>query len=87
MREAIAAGDNGVLQRAAHTLKSSSATVGALRLAGLCKDMEARARAGNLAQAEHALNRIEIEYARVRAALAEQAAATRAALTHTEPQP
>ena len=87
MREAIAAGDSGVLQRAAHTLKSSSATVGALRLAGLCKDMEARARAGNLAEVEHALNRIEIEYARVRAALAEQAAATRAALTHTEPQP
>jgi HPt (histidine-containing phosphotransfer) domain-containing protein len=87
MKQALSTADAPQLQRAAHTLKSSSATVGALRLAGLCKDMEARARAGNLAQVEHALNRIEIEYARVRAALAEQAAATRAALTHTEPQP
>ena len=69
MREAIAAGDNGALQRAAHTLKSSSAALGALQLAELCKEMEAQARAGRVVDAEQWINRIESEYARVRAAL------------------
>ena len=87
MREAIAAGDGGVLQRAAHTLKSSSATLGALRLADLCKDMEGRARAGNLADVDQVLNRIEIEYARVRAALAGKTARTEATPTRTDSQP
>ncbi|MBI2748057.1 MAG: response regulator [Burkholderiales bacterium] len=86
MREAIAAGDGGALQRAAHTLKSSSATLGALRLAELCKELESRARAGRLADADQWLDRIEGETARVRTALASQTAQTAAPAARTEPQ-
>jgi CheY-like chemotaxis protein len=69
MREAIAAGDGIVLQRAAHTLKSSSATLGALQLAKLCNEMEVRARDEHLVDAGQWISRIECEYARVCASL------------------
>jgi HPt (histidine-containing phosphotransfer) domain-containing protein len=36
------------MARAAHPLKSSSGQVGAKRLAALCKELEARGRAGSL---------------------------------------
>jgi CheY-like chemotaxis protein len=74
MREAIAAGDGDALQRAAHTLKSSSANLGALELAGLCKEMEVQARAGRLADPEQWIGRIEREYTRVCAALPREGA-------------
>ena len=74
MRDAIAAGDSAALQRAAHKLKSSSANLGALKLAELCKEMEARAGGDVLVNAERWFSLIEREYARVRAALPEQTA-------------
>ena len=40
VREAQAQGDHDGLSRAMHTLKSASASVGALRLAGLCEAIE-----------------------------------------------
>ena len=40
MRDAMAAGDSATLRRAAHTLKSSSATFGAGRLADVCRRLE-----------------------------------------------
>jgi HPt (histidine-containing phosphotransfer) domain-containing protein len=40
MRHAIATGDSAVLRREAHTLKSSSAALGAGRLADLCRRLE-----------------------------------------------
>lgn len=43
---AVSAGDAAALVRPAHTLKSSSATVGALRLAGLARELEVLARSG-----------------------------------------
>lgn len=46
MRAAAAANDAAALLRPAHTLKSSSANVGALILADLCRSLEADARAG-----------------------------------------
>jgi len=46
LRGAAAAGDAAAIVRPAHTLKSSSATVGALALADLCRQLEADGRAG-----------------------------------------
>jgi HPt (histidine-containing phosphotransfer) domain-containing protein len=46
MSAAVAAGDSAELVRPAHTLKSSSASVGAMRLAELCRGIEASARNG-----------------------------------------
>jgi HPt (histidine-containing phosphotransfer) domain-containing protein len=48
---AIAAGDLDALVRPAHTLKSSSATVGAERLAGLSRALELAGRSGTSAEA------------------------------------
>ena len=87
MREAIATGDSGTLQRAAHTLKTSSATVGALKLAEFCRQMETQARAGRLTDTEQWIDRIGDEYARVRAALPGACAQTQATSCHTDPQP
>ncbi|MGL5510445.1 MAG: response regulator, partial [Microcoleaceae cyanobacterium] len=44
MQEAIASGDLSVLKGAAHTLKSSSALLGALKFSDLCKEIEHSAR-------------------------------------------
>jgi histidine phosphotransfer protein HptB len=46
---AAASGDAAALVRPAHTLKSSSATVGAQRLAGLSRRLETAGRSGTLA--------------------------------------
>ena len=45
---ALEAVDAAALVRPAHTLKSSSATVGAMRLAGLARELEMDGRAGTL---------------------------------------
>lgn len=45
---ALAAGDAEALVRPAHTLKSSSATVGAARLSVLARELEAAGRSGTL---------------------------------------
>ncbi len=73
MRDAVAARDAAALRRAAHTLKSTSASVGALRLAGVCREVEAAASAdlvrGDLVEDAAA------EYARASGALAARAGA------------
>jgi HPt (histidine-containing phosphotransfer) domain-containing protein len=43
---AAKAGDADGLVRPAHTLKSTSATIGAMRLSGICRDIEAAGRDG-----------------------------------------
>ena len=48
LQGAVAAKATEDLVRPAHTLKSSSASVGALRLAEACRDLEASARAGTV---------------------------------------
>jgi HPt (histidine-containing phosphotransfer) domain-containing protein len=65
-REALERGDHAVLRRAAHTLKSSSGNVGALRLSQLCRELEASARDSVPDQAEARMTQIEREYAMVR---------------------
>jgi CheY-like chemotaxis protein len=70
LREAVASGSAAGIRQAAHTFKSSSANVGALTLAGFCKELEAMGRAQALANAPAVLCQLEEEYARVAAALA-----------------
>jgi len=52
MRSALDAGDVKTLTRAAHTLKSSSANLGASRLSGICFELEKLGRSGSLEGAE-----------------------------------
>jgi HPt (histidine-containing phosphotransfer) domain-containing protein len=47
MEAAASAGDAGAIVRPAHTLKSSSAALGALRLAAMARDIELSGRAGD----------------------------------------
>jgi len=48
LRDAVAVSDPEALRTAAHTLKSSSAQVGAVRLSALCKELEAVGRSGSM---------------------------------------
>jgi HPt (histidine-containing phosphotransfer) domain-containing protein len=58
LRAAVAAGVSADLVRPAHTLKSSSANVGALELADACRWLEAAARAGDVADADQRVGAI-----------------------------
>jgi HPt (histidine-containing phosphotransfer) domain-containing protein len=49
LRHGIAVGDEREVRRAAHSLKSSAATLGALDLAGVCRVVEAGSGEGYLA--------------------------------------
>ena len=60
--------------KAAHSMKSSSANVGAERLARLCKDLEMIGRSGTTDGASSLLEDAAGEYARVAAALGAQLA-------------
>ena len=62
------------LRVAAHTLKSSSANVGATTLSDAARDLETGARDGTLTQPATAVARIVGEFAQVRAALQAQLA-------------
>ena len=57
------------LRRAAHTLKSNGATLGAGEFAELCRTLEQRARAGELDGASQLVEQIEQEYGPLRDAL------------------
>ncbi len=57
------------LHRAAHTLRSTSASFGALALSDLCREAETRAKGGETARLAPLLDRIEEELTRVRKAL------------------
>ena len=70
MHRAVAAADAAALANAAHALKSSSANLGATRLAALCKSLEAEARSGKATEANAQVLAIEAEYRAVCAALA-----------------
>jgi CheY-like chemotaxis protein/HPt (histidine-containing phosphotransfer) domain-containing protein/anti-sigma regulatory factor (Ser/Thr protein kinase) len=69
IREGCIAGNHEQVRVAAHTLKSSSANLGAQRLAELCKRLELAARAGTLPSNAPPFAEIESEYERVRVAL------------------
>ena len=69
LRAAIAAGDAAAARRAAHTLKSTSASFGATDLSAQCREIEAAAAAGDLVGLEERVDRAEEAYRAVEAAL------------------
>ncbi len=69
IREAGAIADLTPLRRAAHTLKSISATVGAMGLAELCQQLEHHPSVGATQINLALISQIELEYARVFVAL------------------
>lgn len=71
-RQAHSASQWDVLARAAHTLKSASASVGALAFSQICADIEGRIRRQELDQLESYLDRFFSEAARVRDAVQAQ---------------
>jgi len=72
MRIAVGSPDATAMIRAAHALRSSSASLGALNLAGLCGRLEEMGSAGSTKGAVTVLNELEAEYERVREALASE---------------
>lgn len=69
IREAAAGTNADALYRAAHTLKSSSAYLGALTFSGMCKELEMMGRGKALEGVAARLAALDQEYARVRDAL------------------
>ena len=70
MDAALEAGDAERLCRTAHSLKSSSATIGALRLSALSRELELSARSGQLTGAAERISLITAEFEAVRRGLA-----------------
>jgi HPt (histidine-containing phosphotransfer) domain-containing protein len=81
MRQAIAAEDATALAHAAHTLKSSSANVGALGMAELCQELQVLGRAGSIVAAPPLVEQLACEFERVRQALAQECQSTSGAET------
>jgi HPt (histidine-containing phosphotransfer) domain-containing protein len=69
MARALDDGSAADLGRAAHSLKSNSANVGAQRLAALCRALEEQARVGALEDAAERLEQIEVAYEAAESAL------------------
>ncbi len=62
-RISLTRNDADAMGKQAHSLKSSSATLGAHALAALCKEMELMGRSGSTENAKDLLSRMEAEYA------------------------
>jgi len=69
MHAALDTSDAAAITRAAHTLKSSSANLGARRLAEICKTLEACTRQGDIAPAAALLRELHCEHQRAADAL------------------
>lgn len=69
LQTGLAEGNAEEFERAAHSLKSTSAIFGALKLAGLCQELERLGRTGALSEAAGKVKEVEAEVERVRAAL------------------
>jgi len=67
--QAIAGGEPSALQRAAHSLKTGSASFGALAFAARCKELEEMAKKGALADAQARCEALEAAYHQVATAL------------------
>jgi two-component system sensor histidine kinase/response regulator len=71
LQRAIAGGDASAVWKIAHSLKSSSASLGAKELAQQIGDMEGRARQNDLVEADSRFARIQNEFQKVSSALRE----------------
>ena len=69
IHEAVEGNDADTLYRTAHTLKSSSAYLGALTFSGICKELEMMGHDKTLEGAKDRLAALEREYGRVRESL------------------
>lgn len=69
LRQAISEEDPATARRAAHTLKSTSASFGADDLAAQCRQIEAAAAAGDIGGLDERVAAAEATYIRVEAAL------------------
>jgi HPt (histidine-containing phosphotransfer) domain-containing protein len=69
MKAGFASGDLTSVRNAAHTLKSSSANLGAAQLSRMCSQLEAAARAGAIGPEVPSAQAIESEYEGVKSAL------------------
>jgi CheY-like chemotaxis protein len=67
--DSIAENDAITVQRASHTLKSSSTTLGATNFAKICQELEIISRTGNTKAGSEKLPQLEAEYKRVMTAL------------------
>ncbi len=65
LEQALVSGDAEALRHAAHTLKSSSANVGAPRLSALFKRLEGMGARADMVEARAAMEAVRLEYARV----------------------
>jgi CheY-like chemotaxis protein len=71
LQHALAVNDVELFRRSAHSLKSNSASLGAMKLSELAKELEALGKAGILAGAAEKVALAEAEYQRVKEALQE----------------
>jgi HPt (histidine-containing phosphotransfer) domain-containing protein len=71
LSDGINQGETELVTRTAHTLKSSSAMLGATRLAHLCQELEAQAKSENLEVTAALLSQIKVEYESVKTVLLE----------------
>lgn len=78
LRQAVDRGDAAGVERAAHSLKSSSANVGASQLAQLCKALEDIGRTHALDQAVTLLDQLDLAFGLVQDALRAELGATEA---------
>ena len=67
LRAAAVAGDALAMQRAAHSLKGSSGNIGARALHEVCRQLDDRARSGDLTGVTPLLDSLATEYDRVEA--------------------
>jgi two-component system sensor histidine kinase/response regulator len=65
IQEAVGKRDPQALSKAAHSLKSSSANVGAIKLASLCKELETLGRTNTIDNAQDIVSQMDSEYKRV----------------------
>ena len=72
MRQALEANDEMALRAAAHSLKSSSANVGAMKLHGLCKELESWVQRGQITDAAGRIALIEQEFIAAQAILRQE---------------
>ncbi len=78
LRSSIERRDPEALRNAAHSLKSSSANIGALRLSALCKEVERLGRDKTIGDADERLATIRTEFERVEQALERERGEARA---------
>ena len=69
IKKAASEGDSKALELAAHSLKSSSSYIGALKLSAFSKELEFMGRSGTLEGSVEKAALVETEFERVKAAL------------------